>query len=163
MYGNNPYIQNYSQQSLNDKIDNEIARLQQMKNHNITQPAINQTIQLAPQNIGIKLVNSIEDVKKEFAIADTPFINIDYSTLWIKNAKGEIRTFNIQEIKPKDEKDLIIEDLQKQLNEMKGKMRNEQQYYKTSDEYESKQFDESIKDEKPSNVSNVKPSKPKSR
>lgn len=163
MYGNNPYIQNYSQQSLNDKIDNEIARLQQMKNHNITQPAINQTFQLAPQNSGIKLVNSIEDVKKEFAIADTPFINIDYSTLWIKNAKGEIRTFNIEEIKPKDEKDLIIEDLQKQLNEMKGKMINEQQYYKTSNEYESKQFDESIKDEKPSNVSNVKPSKPKSR
>ena len=163
MYGNNPYIQNYSQQSLNDKIDNEIARLQQMKNHNITQPAINQTFQLAPQNSGIKLVNSIEDVKKEFVITDTPFINTDYSTLWIKNAKGEIRTFNIQEIKPKDEKDLIIEDLQKQLNEMKGKMRNEQQYYKTSNEYESKQFDESIKDEKPSNVSNAKSSKPKSR
>lgn len=163
MYGNNPYIQNYSQQSLNEKIDNEITRLQQMKNHNITQPAINQTFQLAPQNSGIKLVNSFEDVKKEFVIADTPFINIDYSTLWIKNAKGEIRTFNIEEIKPKDEKDLIIEELQKQLNEMKGKMRNEQQYYKTSNEYESEQFDESIKDEKPSNVSNVKPSKSKSR
>lgn len=159
----NPYIQNYNQQSLNDKIDNEIAKLQQMKNHNITQPAINQTFQLAPQNNGIKLVNSIEDVKKEFAIADTPFINIDYSTLWIKNAKGEIRTFNIQEIKPKDEKDLIIEDLQKQLNEMKGKMRNEQQYYKTSNEYESKQFDESIENKTTTNVSNAKSSKPKSR
>ncbi len=163
MYGNNPYIQNYSQQSLNDKIDNEIARLQQMKNHNITQPAINQTFQLAPQSSGIKFANNIDDVKKEFAIADTPFINTDYSTLWIKNAKGEIRTFNIEEIKPKDEKDLIIEDLQKQINEMKGKMRNEQQYRETSNEYESKQFDESIKDEKPTNVSNVKPSKPKSR
>lgn len=163
MYGNNPYIQNYNQQSLNEKIDNEISRLQQMKNHNITQPAINQTFQLAPQSSGIKFVNSIEDVKKEFAIADTPFINTNYSTLWIKNAKGEIRTFNIEEIKPKDEKDLIIEDLKKQLDEMKGKMRNEQQHYKTSNEYESKQFDESIEDKTTSNVSNVRTSKQKSR
>ena len=163
MYGNNPYIQNYNQQSLNEKIDNEISRLQQMKNHNITQPAINQTFQLAPQSSGIKFVNSIEDVKKEFAIADTPFINTDYSTLWIKNAKGEIRTFNIEEIKPKDEKDLIIEDLKKQLDEMKGKMRNEQQHYKTSNEYESKQFDESIEDKTTSNVPNVRTSKQKSR
>ena len=138
MYGNNPYIQNYSQQSLNDKIDNEIARLQQMKNHNITQPAINQTFQLAPQNNGIKFVNGKKKKKKEFTIAD-------------------------KEIKPKDEKDLIIEDLQKQINEMKGKIRNEQQYRETSNEYESKQFNEPIKDEKSSNVSNVKPSKPKSR
>jgi len=163
MYGNNPYIQNYNQQSLNEKIDNEISRLQQMKNHNITQPAINQTFQLAPQSNGIKFVNNIDDVKKEFTIADTPFINTNYSTLWIKNAKGEIRTFNIEEIKPKDEKDLIIEDLKKQLDEMKGKMRNEQQYYKTSNEYESKQFDESIEDKTTSNVPNVRTSKQKSR
>ena len=163
MYGNNPYIQSYNQQSLNDKIDNEIARLQQMKNHNITQPAINQTFQLAPQSSGIKLVNNIDDVKKEFAIVDTPFINTDYSTLWIKNAKGEIRTFNIQEVKPKDEKDLIIEELKSQINRLEGRIRDEQQYDKTSNEYESKQLDESIENEKSTNVSNVKPSKPKSR
>lgn len=164
MYGNNPYIQNYNQQTLNDKIDSEIARLQQMKNHNtLQQPAINQTFQLAPQGNGIKFANTIEDVQRELAIVDTPFVNTDYSMLWIKNAKGEIRTFNIQEVKPKDEKDLIIEELKSQINRLEGRIRDEQQYDKTSDEYESKQFDESIKDEKPSNVSNVKPSKPKSR
>jgi hypothetical protein len=102
------YNPNVMQQNLNDKIDNEIAKLQQMKNHNISQPAINQTFQLAPNSNGIKFVNDIEDVQKEFAISETPFFNKDYSTLWIKNAKGEIRIFELNEIIPKDEKDLFL-------------------------------------------------------
>ena len=57
---NNPYMQynsNFNQQSLNDRIDNQIAQLNQMKEQikNNQQPAINQTFQLAPtNNNGIK-------------------------------------------------------------------------------------------------------------
>ncbi len=168
---NNPYIQNYSQQSLNDKIDNEIAKLQQMKNHNVTQPAINQTFQLAPTNNGIKFVNGIDDVQKELAIYETPFINKDYSTLWIKNAKGEIRIFNLEEVIPKDEKDLIIEKMQLQIDELTGQIKemkkDEQHYAKSYDEnryeYESEQSIEPIKDEKSTNVSNYRTSKSKSK
>ena len=69
---NNPYMNGYNpnlmQQSINDKIDNEIAKLQQMKNHNTNQPAINQTFQLAPNSNGIKFVNNIDDVQKEFKL-----------------------------------------------------------------------------------------------
>lgn len=148
MYGN-PYYNNFNQ-----------PMPQQLSQ----QPTpITQNFQLSPTHTGLRYVNSADDVRKDLVYYETPYFSKDMRFMWIKNVKGEIRTFNIEEIKPKDEKDLIIEDLQKQLNEMKGKMRNEQQYYKTSDEYESKQFDESIKDEKPSNVSNVKSSKPKSR
>ena len=162
---NNSYMSNYNpnvmQQNLNDKIDNEIAKLQQMKNHNISQPAINQTFQLAPNSNGIKFVNDIEDVQKEFAISETPFFNKDYSMLWIKNAKGEIRIFELNEIIPKDEKDLLIDKLQSQINILNNQikeMNNNEQYHAGSNdesrnEYESEQLIESVKSSKSSNVS----------
>lgn len=173
---NNPYMPNaynpnIMQQNINDKIDNEIAKLQQMKNHNSNQPAINQTFQLAPNSNGIKFVNDIEDVQKEFAINETPFINKDYSTLWIKNAKGEIRTFELNEIIPKDEKDILIEKLQSQINNLSTQIKemnyNEQYYAKSNDEsrdeYESEQFVEPTKSSKSPNVSSNRTSKSKSK
>lgn len=172
---NSPYVQSYNpslmQQNLNERIDNEIAKLQQMKNHNMNQPAINQTFQLAPNNNGIKFVNDIEDVQKEFAISETPFINKDYSTLWIKNAKGEIRIFELNEVIPKDDKDILIEKLQSQINNLSNQikeMNNNEQYYAQSndesrDEYESEQLVESTKSSKSSNVSGNRTSKSKSK
>lgn len=172
---NNPYMNGYNpnlmQQNINDKIDNEIAKLQQMKNHNTNQPAINQTFQLAPNSNGIKFVNNIDDVQKEFAISETPFINKDYSTLWIKNAKGEIRTFELNEVIPKDEKDILIEKLQSQIDNLSNQIKemnyNEQQYAKSNDEsgneYESEQLIEPVKSSKSSNVSSNRTSKPKSK
>lgn len=170
------YVPNYNinqQNMYEQQIDNEINSLQQMKerfkNNTMQQPtAINQTFQLVPQNnSGLKVVNSIEDVQKELAINETPFINSSYSTLWIKNAKGDIRTFELIEIIPKDDKDILIEDLQKQVsrlsNQIKEMNKYEQQYDKTSDEYESEQLDESIESKTTSNVSNAKSSKSKSR
>lgn len=172
---NNPYMinQNYNQQSMNERIDNQIAQLQQMKEqmkHN-TQPAINQTFQLAPNSNGIKFVNNIDDVQKEFAISETPFINKDYSTLWIKNAKGEIKTFELNEVIPKDEKDILIEKLQSQIDNLSNQIKemnyNEQQYAKSNDEsgneYESEQLIEPVKSSKSSNVSSNRTSKPKSK
>ena len=172
---NNPYMQNYNpnimQQNINDKIDSEIAKLQQMKNHNTNQPAINQTFQLAPNSNGIKFVNDIEDVQKEFAISETPFINKDYSTLWIKNAKGEIRIFELNEVIPKDDKDILIEKLQLQIDNLSNQikeMNNNEQYYAQSNdenrnEYESEQLIESTKSSKSSNVSSNRTSKSKSK
>lgn len=165
---NNPYMnyqQNFNQQSINDRIDNQIAQLQQMKEQmKHQQPAINQTFQLAPQtNNGLKIVNSIDEVQKELTIVDTPFVDSNYSTLWIKNSKGEIRSFELKEIKPKDEKDILIENLQLQINELKGRILDEQQLIKTSNEHESKQLDESIEAKTTSNVSNSRTSNTKSK
>lgn len=128
---NNPYMQNYSpnygQQSLNDRIDNQIAQLSQMKEQlkNNQQPAINQTFQLAPTNHGMRYASTIEDVGKETVYFDTPFFSKDMSVLWIKNAKGDIKTYELNEIVPKDAKDLQIEYLQAQIEELKGKIGNE--------------------------------------
>ena len=169
MYGY-PNIANYNpnlmQQNINEKIDNEIAKLQQMKNHNTNQPAINQTFQLAPNSNGIKFVNDIEEVQKEFVINETPFINKDYSTLWLKNAKGEIRIFELNEVIPKDDKDILIEKLQLQINNLSNQIK-EMNYVKSNDEngneYESEPIVEPIKSTKSSNVSSNRTSKSKSK
>ena len=129
---NNSYMQNYpntiyNQQSLNDKIDNQIAQLQQMKEQfkNNQQPAINQTFQLAPNtNHTMKFANIIDDVIKDNVYVDTPFFSKDMTIMWLKNAKGDIKTYELNEIIPKDEKDMQIELLQNQINELKGMINN---------------------------------------
>ena len=45
--------------------------------------------------------------------------------MWIKNSRDDIRTFELSEIKPKDEKDLLIEKLQKEKESLKEDKLNE--------------------------------------
>lgn len=133
MYGSNAYVRPYNnnlvQQNIYDQIDNEINNLQQMKDkmkNQMQQPAINQTFQLAPtNNHTIRYVNTIDDVNKEVIYYDTPFFSKDMSVLWIKNAKGDIKTYELNEIIPKDEKDIQIEFLQSQIEELKGMIKND--------------------------------------
>lgn len=135
---NNPYMRNYTpiynsnfnQQNMYDQIDSQINQLQQMreqiKNSTTQQPAINQTFQLAPNSHnGMKYVDTMEDVAKEQVFMDTPFFSKDMSVLWIKNNKGDIKSYELSEIIPKDAKDMQIELLQAQINELKGKIENE--------------------------------------
>jgi len=135
---NNPYmtpnyIANYGQQSMNEKIDNQIAQLNQMKEQlKNQQPAINQTFQLAPtNNHSMRYANTIDDVAKENVYNDTPFFSKDMSVVWVKNTKGEIKSYELVEIIKKDEKDIQIEMLQAQINEMKGMIENA----RSNDEY----------------------------
>lgn len=162
MYNNpymNNYVQNYNQQSMSDKIDNQIAQLQQMKEQmksNNQQPAINQTFQLAPthQN-GMRYANTIDEVNKESVYFDTPFFSKNMSVLWIKNVKGEIKTYELNEIIAKDDKDLKIEYLQAQIYELKKEMKKNE-----SNAIINGTITESIEDEKSSDVSAIsKPTK----
>ena len=124
MYGYPNMNNMFNSQNSIDKINTQLAELERMKQQlqQAMQPSINQTFQLAPQNSPLKVVDKIEDVEKELAITDTAFVNKDYSILWIKNNKGEIRTFNIEEVKPKDEKDALIEKLQSQVYQLNSKL-----------------------------------------
>ena len=70
----------------------------------------------------MKHVNSIEDAEKELTVVETAFVTNDYTQLFIKNAKGEIRTFDMFEVIPKDEKDEIIEQLRSENNKLKGRV-----------------------------------------
>ena len=42
------------------------------------------------------------------------------SVVWVKNTQNQIKTYELKEVVVKDDKDLIIESLQMQLDEMKG-------------------------------------------
>ena len=128
---NNPYMSynnNFNQQSLTDRIDNQIAQLNQMKEQfkNNQQPAINQTFQLAPNGTNtMRYANTIDDVSKEIIYGDTPFFSKDMSVLWVKNTKGNIKTYELTEIIPRDEKDIQISYLQAQIEELKGMIKND--------------------------------------
>lgn len=157
---NNPYVMNYNssinQQGFNERIDNEIARLQQMKEQiqkPVQQPTnLTQNFQLAPANSHtMRYANTIEDVSRESIYFDTPFFSKDMSILWIKNAKGDIKTYELNEIIQKDEKDIQIEMLQAQINEMKGMIKNA----RSNDE----PTNEPTTSKKSTNVSNARTSK----
>lgn len=128
----------YGQQSINDRIDNQIAQLQQMKDQmKNQQPAINQTFQLAPHNLGgLRYFNTIDEVNKEPVYNDTPFFSKDMSIVWVKNSKGEVKTYELTEIVPKDSKDMQIEYLQAQIEDLKGMIENATSYTTATDDDE---------------------------
>ena len=150
---NNPYMNNFNQQNINDRIDNQIAQLQQMKEQmkNNQPTAINQTFQLAPTHqSGMRYANTIDDVNKEIVYADTPFFSKDMSVLWVKNSKNEVKTYELNEIIPKDDKDLKIEYLMAQIDELKKGMKKNE-----SNDYVNESITNTIESEEPSDVSNV--------
>lgn len=143
---NNPY---YNPQASLDRINNQIAELEKMKQQipqQLQQPTnLTQNFQIAPQTQnGIRYANSIDEVKKEMIISDTPFFSKDMSVLWIKNIKGEIKAYTLAEIVEKDEKDLQIEFLQAQIEELKKGMST----YESSDEH----VDESVESKESSST-----------
>lgn len=155
---NNPYMNSYNPQMTIDKINeqmNELNRMKQQLQQPTQQPTnLTQNFQIAPTNREvIRYANSMEEVQRDMVIGDTPYFSKDMSVVWIKNTKGEIKTYELTEIIAKDDKDIQIEMLQAQINEMKG-MRNNA---KSNDEYVTS----TNQDEKPSNVSNVRTSKKK--
>lgn len=116
----------YNPQVSLDRINNQIAELEKMR-ANMQQPvtpptSLTQNFQLAPSRDVIKYANSMEEVQKDLVIGDTPYFSRDMSIVWVKNTKGEIKTYELNEIIPKDEKDLKIEYLQAQINELKKGM-----------------------------------------
>ena len=160
MYGN-PYMQNYStpfgQQTLNERIDTQIAQLNQMKEQikNQQPTNINQTFQLAPNSHTMRYANTIDDVSKETVYFDTPFFSKDMSVLWVKGVNGNIKSYELKEIVKKDEKDIQIELLQAQINEMKGMIENA----RTNNEY----ADEPIESKESTDVQPTKSSTKKQK
>lgn len=159
MYGN-PYMQNYNtpfgQQSLNERIDTQIAQLNQMKEQmkNQQPTSINQTFQLAPNSHTMRYANTIDDVSKETVYFDTPFFSKDMSVLWVKGVNGVIKSYELKEIVKKDERDLLIESLQMQVTELRKEIKDNA---KSIDDNDVK----SNQNEESTNVSNVRTSKKK--
>lgn len=125
-YPNNQFYINDLQQ-MKDKIENQIKQYQQNMQQ---QPVpITQNFQITPQNnmnnaLESKYVENIDDVKNTFVMKTGVFVNKDFSSLWIKDYTGKIRTFVTEEIVELDEKDKEIYKLKKEIEEMKGMIIN---------------------------------------
>jgi len=156
---NTPFNNAYSQQQSLDRINEQIKQLENIRNQ-MQQPVqptnLTQNFQLAPSNRDvIKYASSIDEVQREMVIGDTPYFSKDMSVVWVKNTKGEIKTYELNEIIPRDEKDMQIELLQAQLTELKGMINNA----KSNDKY----VNEPVESKKSTNVSNDRTSKTKSK
>lgn len=156
---NNPYMNSYNPQMTIDKINEQMNELNRMKQQ-LQQPQqptnLTQNFQIAPTNREvIRYANSMEEVQRDMVIGDTPYFSKDMSVVWIKNTKGEIKTYELAEIIAKDDKDIQIEMLQAQINEMKGMISNA----KSNDD----NANEPVKNEKSSNVQYDRTSTKKSK
>lgn len=123
------YLNPYNRQADLDRINaqmNELEKIKAQMQQQPMQPNINQTFQLAPTNRDvIRYANNIEEVQRDLVMGDTPYFSKDMSVVWIKNTKGEIKAYTLAEIVQKDEKDMQIEYLQAQIEELKGMINNE--------------------------------------
>ena len=148
---NNPYFTNYNAMPTLDRIKAQINELEKMKEQMqkpIQTPTnLTQNFQLAPTNRDvIRYAGSLEEVQRDMVIGDTPYFSNDMSVVWIKNTKGEIKTYELNEIIPKDDKDIKIEMLISQIEDLKkGMMNNEH----------NANVNEPIEDEESSSVSTV--------
>ena len=129
---NTPYFNPYNAQPSLDRINAQINELEKMKEQmqKPIQPQptnLTQNFQLAPTNRDvIKYAGSIDEVQRDMVMGETPYFSKDMSVVWVKNTKGEIKSYELNEIIEKDEKDMQIELLQEQIKELKGMIMNEQ-------------------------------------
>lgn len=158
---NNPmYMQNLqSLQDMRDRIDSQMKQMQQQNQmpQPVAQP-ITQNFQIAPtqtnNELESKYADNIETVKNTFVMKTGIFLNKDFSTLWVKDVTGNIRTFRTEEVIEMDEKDKEIYMLKRQLEEMKGMMSN-------ANESANANVNEQITKSKPPRVQNDKRSNAK--
>lgn len=135
---NYPYYNNYyanrgtqdmkNLQDMRDQIDRQMQDLQMRQQQQLMQPQqpqINQTFQLSnPQqslnDFDSKYAESLDEVKNTLVFKNSIFVNKDMDTMWFKDTSGNTKTFALTEVVEKDSKDVEIENLKEQLNEMKA-------------------------------------------
>lgn len=157
MYNYNPYSQLNSQynsyatnnylgelQQMRDRIDKQIQQSQQAQQQPQvipnTQPTnLTQNFQLAPQQnnnaeLESRYAENIDEVKNTFVMKTAIFATKDFSTIWLKDVSGNIRTFKTEEVFELDNKDIQIQNLQRELEEMKAIMAQSMQPVKPQSE-----------------------------
>lgn len=161
---NSPYMQTYNtptqlnniDQNYLNMLDKEEEKIKNMRTNYMNryqQPTnLTQNFQLAPTRDVIRYANNIDEVGKDTVTGDTPFFSRDMSVVWIKNTNGDIKTYELNEVVLKDEKDMKIDFLMAQIEELKKGMINNARSNNTND-------DESNSSKKSSSVSNARASK----
>ena len=160
---NNPYFNPYNSQITIDRIDGNINQLQQLKEqltkNNMPQTPTNLTQNFSlspmPQN-SMKFATSLDEVNKEMVYIDTPFFSKDMSVMWLKNAKGEVKSYELNEIVQKDEKDIKIDYLTAQIEDLQRRLKDE-----PSNTNFNQPIEEPIENEKSTSSTSIRASKKK--
>lgn len=125
----NPYNYNPYQelQSMRDRIDKTMQQYQQQNQHVQQQPTnLTQNFQLAPMqqqnDLQARYVNNIDEVKNIFVMREGLFVNKEKNLLWIKDINGNIKSYSLTEIIESDPKDIEINNLKKEIEDMKAMM-----------------------------------------
>lgn len=126
----NPYNPNYIMQewqNMKDKIDRNMQNYQQVQNQFMQpqqQAPITQNFQIAPQTNPSELqsayVNNVDEVKNIFMTKNGIFVNKELTSAWFKDTEGKIKTYSLIEVIEKDEKDVEIERLKDEINQMRN-------------------------------------------
>ena len=126
---NNFYMQDL--QSMRDRIDSQLRQLQQQNQNQqpLAQQPITQNFQIAPQqqitsDLEGSYAENVDEVKNKFVSKTGIFATNDFSTIWVKDTTGKIRTFRTDEIIELDEKDKEILMLRKQVGDLKEVIEN---------------------------------------
>lgn len=123
-YNSNFYAQEL--QGMRDNIDRRLQQYQQSQNQLMQQqPQIQQTFQLSNpmQNNSVfdgKYVDGIDEVKNTLVFKNSLFLNKDMTKMWFKDTNGNVRMFNLEEEIQVDENIAEINDLKKELNDLKA-------------------------------------------
>ena len=126
---NNFYMQDL--QSMRDRIDSQLRQLQQQNQNQqpLAQQPITQNFQIAPQpqitrDLEGSYAENVDEVKNKFVTKTGIFATKDFSTIWVKDISGKIRTFRTDEIIELDDKDKEILMLRKQVGDLKEVIEN---------------------------------------
>ena len=150
----NPYMNNIygnsiiqEMQSMKDRLDRTMQQYQQTQNQfmpqNQQQPTnLTQNFQLAPQgnitDFDGKYAENVEEVKNTLVYKNCLFVNKDMSILWFKAVNGTIKTYTLVEVIERDEKDKEIDDLKKQIEDMKYMLVQQNQSTELEEKVEKK-------------------------
>ena len=124
MYGSGFNQQMYLNdlQNMRDRIDRQMQQVGQVSPSQT--PQINQNFQLAPSNNSVKYVNNLADVENELVFSDTLFVDKNFTTMWFKNAAGDIKTYELKEKIVIDEKDQKIAELMNKIAILEREVNN---------------------------------------
>ena len=121
-FNNEAYMREY--QSMKDRIDAQMRQLQQRQMQQSMQPQIHQNFQLAPTtpstDLESKYAENIEEVRSTFVMKTGIFVTKDFTTVWIKDVTGNIKTYKLEEVIEIDPKDQEINDLKRELASVKA-------------------------------------------
>ena len=150
----NPYMNNIygnsiiqEMQSMKDRLDRTMQQYQQTQNQfmpqNQQQPTnLTQNFQLAPQgnitDFDGKYAENVEEVKNTLVYKNCLFVDKDMSILWFKAVNGTIKTYTLVEVIERDEKDKEIDDLKKQIEDMKYMLVQQNQSTELEEKVEKK-------------------------